>query len=190
MIQHFKNIPYDPFNVYTSPDETILGLDLIQGMYAQMLCDLIMREEVHRVGVVFASGLLKAIHFLQRLLQRKEQKRTGRVSSLGFGLKPAIEKASVLLKEANTNIVEYMSYVDTKHIPGQYATYWELFIKDTANALTEEVLSRCCLEMEESLNIVYCQCRVADSIGPLEIRLLKNGTFEELMDYTISRGAP
>ncbi|KAK8686041.1 hypothetical protein V6N13_125069 [Hibiscus sabdariffa] len=161
MIQHFKNIPYDPFNVYTSPDETILGLDLIQGMYAQMLCDLIMREEVHRVGVVFASGLLKAIHFLQRLLQRKEQKRTGRVSSLGFGLKP-----------------------------GQYATYWELFIKDTANALTEEVLSRCCLEMEESLNIVYCQCRVADSIGPLEIRLLKNGTFEELMDYTISRGAP
>ena len=44
--------------------------------------------------------------------------------------------------------------------------------------------------MEECLNSVYRQCRVADnSIGPLEIRVVENGTFEELMDYAISRGA-
>ncbi|XVF01350.1 hypothetical protein REPUB_Repub04eG0080400 [Reevesia pubescens] len=44
--------------------------------------------------------------------------------------------------------------------------------------------------MEESLNSVYRQGRVADnSIGPLEIRVVKSGTFEELMDYAISRGA-
>ncbi|GJN07061.1 hypothetical protein PR202_ga24852 [Eleusine coracana subsp. coracana] len=43
--------------------------------------------------------------------------------------------------------------------------------------------------MEEALNAVYRQSRVADaSIGPLEIRVVKAGTFEKLMDYAISRG--
>ncbi|KAF2544354.1 hypothetical protein F2Q68_00028677 [Brassica cretica] len=51
-------------------------------------------------------------------------------------------------------------------------------------------MAKCCLEMEESLNSVYRQSRVADkSIGPLEIRVVQSGTFEELMDYAISRGA-
>ncbi|KAK6258600.1 hypothetical protein SCA6_013074 [Theobroma cacao] len=63
--EHFKTRPYDPFNVYTSPNEAILCADSFQSMYSQMLCGLIMREEVLRVGAVFASGLLRAIHFLQ-----------------------------------------------------------------------------------------------------------------------------
>ncbi|KAG4930661.1 hypothetical protein JHK84_047649 [Glycine max] len=61
----FKNRPYDPFNVYTSPDEAILCPDSFQSMYTQMLCGLIMRHQVLRVGAVFASGLLRAIRFLQ-----------------------------------------------------------------------------------------------------------------------------
>ncbi|KAK8328325.1 hypothetical protein V6Z12_A11G244600 [Gossypium hirsutum] len=376
---HFKSRPYDPFNVYTSPNETILCPDSIQSMYAQMLCGLIMREEVLRVGAVFASGLLKAIRFLQlnwkqfahdietgtlnpkvtdpsvrecmsKILKPNPELAafitkecseenweciitriwpntkyldvivTGAMAQyiptleyysgglpmactmyassecyFGLNLKPmckpsevsytimpnmayfeflphddssaqdssrdspprlvdladlevgkeyelivttyaglcryrvgdilrvtgfhnaapqfrfirrknvllsidsdktdeselqqAIENASVLLKEFNTSVVEYTSYADTKQIPGHYVIYWELFVKDAANAPTDEVLSQCCFQMEESLNAVYRQCRVADSIGPLEIRVVKNGTFEELMDYAISRGA-
>ncbi|KAK3221563.1 hypothetical protein Dsin_008588 [Dipteronia sinensis] len=63
--EHFKTRPYDAFNVYTSPNEAILCADSFQSMYTQMLCGLIMREEVLRVGAVFASGLLRAIRFLQ-----------------------------------------------------------------------------------------------------------------------------
>ncbi|PRQ48112.1 putative GH3 family protein [Rosa chinensis] len=63
--EHFKTRPYDPYNVYTSPNEAILCSDSFQSMYAQMLCGLIMREQVLRVGAVFASGLLRAIRFLQ-----------------------------------------------------------------------------------------------------------------------------
>jgi len=63
--EHFKTRPYDAFNVYTSPNEAILCADSFQSMYTQMLCGLIMREEVQRVGAVFASGLLRAIRFLQ-----------------------------------------------------------------------------------------------------------------------------
>ncbi|GMI66042.1 hypothetical protein like AT2G14960 [Hibiscus trionum] len=376
--QHFKNRPHDPFNVYTSPNQTILCPDSIQSMYAQMLCGLIMREEVLRVGAIFASGLLKAIRFLQvnwkqfahdietgtlnpkvtdpsvrecmsKVLKPNpelavfitkecsEEKWESIITRIwpntkyldvivtgamaqyiptleyysgglpmactmyassecyfGLNLKPmcepsevsytimpnmayfeflphessapelsrdspprlvdladleigkeyelivttyaglcryrvgdilrvtgfynaapqfrfirrknvllsidfdktdeselqqAIENASILLKEYNTSVVEYTSYADTEDIPGHYVIYWELFVKDAANAPTEEVLSRCCFEMEESLNVVYRQCRVADSIGPLEIRVVINGTFEELMDYAISRGA-
>lgn len=375
----FKTRPYDPYNVYTSPNEAILCADSFQSMYTQMLCGLLMREEVLRVGAVFASGLLRAIKFLQLNWQqlahdiatgslnpkvtdpairecmskilspkpdiaeliRKECSGenwdgiitriwpntkyldvivTGAMAQyiptleyysgglpmactmyassecyFGLNLKPmckpsevsytimpnmayfeflphdpsapplsrdspprlvdlvdveagkeyelvittyaglcryrvgdilqvtgfhnatpqfrfvrrknvllsidsdktdeselqkAVESASALLREFNTSVVEYTSYADTKTIPGHYVIYWELLVKEPTNAPAHKVLNRCCLAMEECLNSVYRQCRVADnSIGPLEIRVVKNGTFEELMDYAISRGA-
>ncbi|KAF2285039.1 hypothetical protein GH714_037506 [Hevea brasiliensis] len=105
-------------------------------------------------------------------------------------LQKGIENASLLLREFNTSVVEYTSYAETKTIPGHYVIYWELLIKDPSSSPTVEVLNQCCLAIEESLNMVYRRGRVADnSIGPLEIRVVKNGTFEELMDYAISRGA-
>lgn len=105
-------------------------------------------------------------------------------------LQNAVDNASRLLAEFNTSVVEYTSYADTKTIPGHYVIYWELLVKDPSDPPSDEVLNRCCLEMEESLNSVYRQGRVADhSIGPLEIRVVRSGTFEELMDYAISRGA-
>ncbi|KAI3448148.1 hypothetical protein Pfo_004813 [Paulownia fortunei] len=361
---HFKTRPYDPYNVYTSPNEAILCVDSFQSMYTQMLCGLYEREQVLRVGAVFASGLLRAIKFLQLNWQQLTHDiRTGSLnpqvtdtsirecmtrvvrpnpdladfiarecakdnweriitriwpktiyldvivtgamaqyiptldyysgglpkactmyasSECYFGLnlnpmcKPsevsytimpnmayfeflphepnstgltpqelvdlvdveigkeyelvittypvtgfhnsvpqlqfvrrknvlisidsdktdeaelqvAVENASQLLREFNTRVVEYTSYADTTTIPGHYVIYWELFAKDSANSPGDKVLDQCCLAMEESLNSVYRQCRVADnSIGPLEIRVVKNGSFEELMDYAISKGA-
>ncbi|CAI9294548.1 unnamed protein product [Lactuca saligna] len=105
-------------------------------------------------------------------------------------LQSAIENASKLLKKFNTSVVEYTSYADTETIPGHYVIFWELLVKDPMNYPREEVMEQCCLAMEESLNAVYRQGRVeCNSIGPLEIRVVKNGTFEELMDYAIARGA-
>ncbi|XP_075504848.1 putative indole-3-acetic acid-amido synthetase GH3.1 [Primulina tabacum] len=379
--EQFKRRPYDPYNVYTSPNEAILCPDSFQSMYTQMLCGLYEREQVLRVGAVFASGLLRAIRFLQLNWQQLARDiRTGTLNPkvtdasirecmagilrpdscladfickecgednweriitriwpntkyldvivtgamaqyiptldyysgglpkactmyassecyFGLNLNPmcnpsevsytimpnmayfeflpnepssnttvssrrsppklvdlahleigkeyelvittyaglyryrvgdilrvtgfhnsapqfhfvrrknvllsidsdktdeaelqaAVAKASQLLREFNTSVVEYTSYADTNSIPGHYVIYWELLAKDSANSPTDLALRQCCLAMEESLNSVYRQCRVADnSIGPLEIRVVKNGTFEELMDYAISRGA-
>uniref|UniRef100_A0A1J3JVC1 Indole-3-acetic acid-amido synthetase GH3.4 n=1 Tax=Noccaea caerulescens TaxID=107243 RepID=A0A1J3JVC1_NOCCA len=380
---HFRRRPYDPYNVYTSPNEAILCSDSSQSMYAQMLCGLLMRHDVLRLGAVFASGLLRAINFLQnnwkelardistgtlssrifdpaiknrmsKILTKPDQELaeflievcsqenweaiitkiwpntkyldvivTGAMaqyiptleyysgglpmactmyasseSYFGINLKPmckpsevsytimpnmayfefiphnhdgdgaaeassdetalveladvevgkeyelvittyaglnryrvgdvlrvtgfhnsapqfkfirrknvllciesdktdeaelqkAVENASRLLAEKGTRVVEYTSYADTTTIPGHYVIYWELLGRDQTNTLpSDEVMAKCCLEMEESLNTVYRQSRVADkSIGPLEIRVVQNGTFEELMDYAISRGA-
>ncbi|KAK9741828.1 hypothetical protein RND81_03G131500 [Saponaria officinalis] len=378
--EHFKTRPYDPFMVYTSPNEAILCPDSYQSMYTQMLCGLYEREKVLRLGAVFASGLLRAIRFLQlnwEQLGRDIREGTldpkvtdpavracmGRVvkpdpelagfleaecsknqwegiitriwpntkyldvivtgamaqyiptldfysgglpcactmyasSECYFGLnlnpmcKPsevsytimpnmayfeflpldstrvstrgdlssklvdlvdvevgkeyelvittyaglyryrvgdilrvtgfhnsapqfhfvrrknvllsidsdktdeselqkAVDNASQLLKAYNTSVVEYTSFADTTTIPGHYVIYWELMMESNSGELPpSRVLDKCCLEMEESLNSVYRQGRVADnSIGPLEIRVVKSGTFEELMDYAISRGA-
>ncbi|KAI4381231.1 hypothetical protein MLD38_007325 [Melastoma candidum] len=106
-------------------------------------------------------------------------------------LQTAVENASKLLSGYEYGIVDYTSYADTKTVPGHYVIYWELLAQGSAtNAVPKEVLDHCCLVMEESFNSVYRQGRVAEnSIGPLEIRVVNKGTFEEVMDYVVSRGA-
>ncbi|CAI0439147.1 unnamed protein product, partial [Linum tenue] len=88
------------------------------------------------------------------------------------------------------SVAEYTSYADTKTtIPGHYVLYWELSVKGTT-AIPPSVYEDCCLTVEESLNSVYRQGRVSDkSIGPLEIKIVEQGTFDKLMDYAISLGA-
>ncbi|KAK6121474.1 hypothetical protein DH2020_044782 [Rehmannia glutinosa] len=369
----FKNRPYDPYNDFTSPNEAILCDDTFQSMYTQMLCGLYERDHVIRVGMAFASGLLRAIRFLQLNWQQLTHDiRTGSLNpkvtdtsihecmarilrpdpniadfiarecakdnweriitriwpntkyldvvvsgamaqyiptldyysgglpivSINYGssecfsginlnpmckpseisytimpnmayfefltyehnssdvkpvdlvdvkigkeyelvittfaglyryrvgdilrvtgfhnsaphfqfvrrqnvllsidtdktkepeLQAAVDNASKLLREFNTSVVEYTSHADTTTIPGHYVIYLELLEKDSNNLPRDNMLDKCCLAMEESLDSEYRRGRVVDkSIGPLEIRVVKNGTFEELMDYEISKGA-
>ncbi|KAK1295316.1 Indole-3-acetic acid-amido synthetase GH3.17 [Acorus calamus] len=63
--KNFLNRPFNRFNIYTSPDETILCSDSKQSMYCQLLCGLVQRRQVLRVGAVFASAFLRAIKFLE-----------------------------------------------------------------------------------------------------------------------------
>nr|CAD1820501.1 unnamed protein product [Ananas comosus var. bracteatus] len=63
--RHFRDRPFNRFNVYTSPDETILCADSKQSMYCQLLCGLAQRSDVLRVGAVFASAFLRALKFLE-----------------------------------------------------------------------------------------------------------------------------
>ncbi|KAL9141464.1 hypothetical protein ABFS82_14G105300 [Erythranthe guttata] len=106
-------------------------------------------------------------------------------------LQAAVESASQLLQEFNTSVVEYTSFADTTKIPGHYVIYWELLLPTKGYSVNLRsdgvVLENCCLAMEESLNPMYRLLRVEGSIGPLEIRVVKSGTFEEVMNHAISR---
>ncbi|KAH0463742.1 hypothetical protein IEQ34_006528 [Dendrobium chrysotoxum] len=109
-------------------------------------------------------------------------------------LQRAVERAAAVLEAAaaGPSVVEYTAHACTDTIPGHYVIYWELLWrrKEEEEKVEGEVMEKCCLEMEEEMNSVYRQSRVADrSIGPLEIRVVRTGTFLELMDYAISRGA-
>ncbi|PIN12304.1 hypothetical protein CDL12_15087 [Handroanthus impetiginosus] len=91
------------------------------------------------------------------------------------------------LKPFNTRLTEYTSYADTTTIPGHYVLYWE--INGSFISIPPSVFEDCCLTMEESLDSVYRQHRAFEAIGPLEIKIVENGTFDKLMDYAISLGA-
>ncbi|XP_066341136.1 indole-3-acetic acid-amido synthetase GH3.8-like [Miscanthus floridulus] len=104
-------------------------------------------------------------------------------------LQRAVDRAaSALLRPRGAALADYTSRACVETAPGHYVIYWEL--EKGFTSITKDVLDRCCLEMEEALGSVYRQSRVADgSVGPLETRVLRPGTFEELADYAVSRGA-
>ncbi|XP_017259110.1 indole-3-acetic acid-amido synthetase GH3.6 [Daucus carota subsp. sativus] len=111
-------------------------------------------------------------------------------------LKRAVEKAVINhLRPLNASLVDYTAYADKSTVPGHYVIFWEYIVhnegsKSTNQVIPPSVFEDCCLTMEESLDSVYRQGRVADkSIGPLEIRIVERGTFDSLMDYAISSGA-
>ncbi|KAF7031111.1 hypothetical protein CFC21_042488 [Triticum aestivum] len=103
-------------------------------------------------------------------------------------LHTAVSSAVQHLAPFGASLVEYTSYADTAAIPGHYVLFWEL--REGSTAVPASVFEECCLSVEEALNSVYRQCRACDrSIGPLEIRVVSEGTFEKLMDYALSQGA-
>ncbi|XP_052208845.1 putative indole-3-acetic acid-amido synthetase GH3.9 [Diospyros lotus] len=105
-------------------------------------------------------------------------------------LHKSVTKAKKLLEPYGALLVEYTSYADASSVPGHYVIYWEIRnCSPTAVAPSLEVLRECCAAMEEELDYVYRRCRAHDkSVGPLEIRVVKPGTFEALMDLFIEQG--
>ncbi|KAJ8629025.1 hypothetical protein MRB53_022348 [Persea americana] len=64
--KQFKDKPYDPYNIYTSPIETILCLNSYQSIYSQLLCGLCQNKQVVRMGASFATSFLRVIQFLEK----------------------------------------------------------------------------------------------------------------------------
>ncbi|EEF50139.1 Indole-3-acetic acid-amido synthetase GH3.17, putative [Ricinus communis] len=104
----------------------------------------------------------------------------------------AVTQAKRLLEPLGFLMTEYTSFADTSSIPGHYVLFWEL--KTRGENVPEEldpiIMEQCCLTVEESLDSVYRRCRKKDkSIGALEIRVVKHGTFDALMDFCLSQGS-
>eukprot|EP01018_Ginkgo_biloba_P021686 Gb_31649 [translate_table: standard] len=106
-------------------------------------------------------------------------------------LQNAVQKGVKHVEPLGGILVEYTSHAAVNTIPAHYVLFWELHFDNNAKAMpTTSIMEECCLAIEQSLNSVYRECRVSDkSIGPLEIRVVQRGTFDELMDYAIKGGA-
>lgn len=104
----------------------------------------------------------------------------------------AVTEAKLLIEPLGFLLTEYTAYADTCSIPGHYVLFWELKSKGSNNLseLDTDIMEQCCSRVEESLDSVYRRCRKKDnSIGPLEIRVVKDGTFDALMDFSVSQGS-
>lgn len=104
----------------------------------------------------------------------------------------AMSRAKQLVEPLGFLVTEYTSYADTSSIPGHYVLFWELKTKsgELAAEVDRVLMEECCWSVEESLDSVYRRCRAKDkSIGPLEIRIVKQGGFDALMDFCVSQGS-
>lgn len=104
-----------------------------------------------------------------------------------------LAKKKLLESDNNEYLAEYTSYADTSSVPGHYVIFWEIqglqHDDDHRQHLKPKLMEECCIAVEEELDYIYRQCRTKErSIGPLEIRVVKQGTFEKLMDLVISQG--
>ncbi|THG21650.1 indole-3-acetic acid-amido synthetase GH3.17 isoform X1 [Camellia sinensis] len=110
----------------------------------------------------------------------------------------AVAQAKLIIEPLGYLLTEYTSYADTSSVPGHYVLFWEL-LKTRTNSndpqeleddLDRAIMEQCCSTVEESLDYVYRRCRKKDiSIGALEIRVVKHGTFDTLMDFCVSKGS-
>lgn len=100
-------------------------------------------------------------------------------------LQLAVEEASKLLVSEKVDLMDFSSHVDRTKDPGHYVIFWEL----TGDA-DEAVLKECCNCLDRSfLDAGYMSARKVGMIGPLELRILKKGTFHKIMLHYLSMGA-
>ncbi|CAM8947709.1 unnamed protein product [Rhodiola kirilowii] len=111
----------------------------------------------------------------------------------------AVTQAKLVIEPQGLLLTEYTSYADTSSIPGHYVLFWELNVvkgnKKFHNELKlpeldDDTMVKCCHAVEEALDSVYRRCRYKDkSIGALEIRVVRPGTFDALMDHCVALGS-
>ncbi|KAJ6847123.1 jasmonic acid-amido synthetase JAR1 isoform X1 [Iris pallida] len=104
-------------------------------------------------------------------------------------LQLAVERGSGLLgdKAGRAELVDFTSQatMPDHRRPGHYVVYWEV-----KGAVEDGVLRECCREMDEAfVDHGYVVSRRCGSIGPLELRLVGEGTFQKILDHYIGNGA-
>ncbi|KAL5797636.1 hypothetical protein ACOSQ2_002456 [Xanthoceras sorbifolium] len=141
----------------------------------------------YRLGdVVEVAGFHKGTPKLNFLCRRKLILTVNIDKNTEKDLQIVVERGSQLLsKSARAELVDFTSHADSINQPGHYIIYWE--IKGEAE---EKVLRECCREMDASfVDHGYVVSRRTNSIGPLELRIVKRGTFKKILEHFIGNGA-
>lgn len=100
-------------------------------------------------------------------------------------LQLAVEAAAKVLAEEKLEVVDFTSGIDSSTDPGHYAIFWEI-----SGETRDEVLQECCNCLDKSfLDAGYTGSRKVKTIGALELRILKRGTFHKILDHYVGLGA-
>ncbi|KAG0603026.1 hypothetical protein M758_10G060100 [Ceratodon purpureus] len=101
-------------------------------------------------------------------------------------LQAVVNKASELLAGTAMELSDYTSTVDVTSLPGRYVIFWEM---TSSSNLDHDVLQRCANKLDESFNNDYRRWRSGNQIGPLELSIVREGTFDKVMHSAVGRGA-
>lgn len=100
-------------------------------------------------------------------------------------LQIAVEEAAKLLAGEKLEVVDYTSLVELSVEPGHYVIFWEL-----SGEGSEEVLSECCTCLDQSfVDPGYVISRKVNTIGALELRVVRKGTFQKILDHYLALGS-
>ncbi|XP_062091446.1 jasmonoyl--L-amino acid synthetase JAR4 [Humulus lupulus] len=100
-------------------------------------------------------------------------------------LQLAVEEAAKLLAGEKLDLVDFTSHVDMSTNPGHYVIFWEL-----SGEARQEVLGECCNCLDQSfVDAGYISSRKVNTIGALELRIVRKGTFQKLMDHYLALGS-
>ncbi|XP_019456862.1 PREDICTED: jasmonic acid-amido synthetase JAR1-like isoform X1 [Lupinus angustifolius] len=99
-------------------------------------------------------------------------------------LQLAVEAASNLLAEEKLEVVDYTSHVDLSKEPGHYVIFWEI-----SGEASEEVLGECCNCLDKSfVDAGYTSSRKVNGIEALELRVVRRGTFQKILEHFLGLG--
>lgn len=144
----------------------------------------------YRLGdVVEVAGFYKGTPCLNFLCRRKLILTINIDKNTEKDLQLVVEVGTNVLRQVGAELVDFTSTANLIHRPGHYIIYWEIHGNSMDNA-NKEVLKQCCREMDLAFaDHGYVVSRKSGSIGPLELRVLQNGTFAKILEYYITNGA-
>ncbi|XP_012490085.1 jasmonoyl--L-amino acid synthetase JAR4 [Gossypium raimondii] len=97
----------------------------------------------------------------------------------------AVEEAAKLISKKKLEVIDFSSNVDVSTDPGHYVIFWEI-----SGEVSDEVLTECCNCLDRSfVDGGYVSSRKVDAIGPLELRVVRRGTFQKVLDHYLGLGA-
>ncbi|KAG8501752.1 hypothetical protein CXB51_003952 [Gossypium anomalum] len=188
-----KNERYESIEMKSNDEDTEL-VDLVNvkvGQCYELVVSTCAGLYRYKVGdVLMVSGFYNnapQFQFVERknVILSVDQEKTSETD-----LFKAVTEAKALLDPLGFILTEYTSYVDTSSAPGHYVLFWEIKGKEGKHCkeLDPKIMVECCSRMEESLHYTYKIYRKRNIIAALEIRVVKQGSFEALMDYSVSKG--
>ncbi|KAH6767356.1 Auxin-responsive GH3 family protein [Perilla frutescens var. hirtella] len=99
-------------------------------------------------------------------------------------LQLSVEAAAKLVAAEKLEVVDYTSCVDSSSDPARYVIFWEM-----SGSANDEVVEECCNCLDRSfVDAGYVSMRKINGIGALELRILKRGTFQKIMDHFVGLG--
>lgn len=100
-------------------------------------------------------------------------------------LQLAVKSAAKVLAEEKLEVVDFTSHVDLSTDPGHYVIFWEI-----NGEVREDVLNDCCNVLDRSfIDAGYMSSRKVNAIGALELRVVRRGTFQQILDHYLGLGA-
>ncbi|CAL5400131.1 unnamed protein product [Camellia sinensis] len=100
-------------------------------------------------------------------------------------LQLSVEAAGKLFSNEKLEVVDFTSHVDLSTDPGHYVICWEV-----SGEAGDDLLRECCNCLDRSfVDVGYVGSRKVKTIGALELRVLKRGTFQKILEHYVGLGA-